>query len=61
MVGPSIKDIAAKHKSRSDALAYISGKIKTGGSGVWGQVPMPPNDALTPAELKTLAEWILKQ
>jgi cytochrome c len=61
MVGPAIKEIAAKYKSRSDALTYISGKIKTGGSGAWGQVPMPPNDALTAGELKTLAEWILKQ
>ncbi len=60
MVGPSIKDIAAKYKGKADAASYLSDKIKKGGVGVWGQVPMPPNETLTDAELKTLADWILK-
>jgi cytochrome c len=60
MVGPSMKDIAAKHKDKADAVAYLTGKIKKGGVGVWGQVPMPANDSLPDADAKVLAEWILK-
>jgi cytochrome c len=60
MVGPSMKDIAAKHKDKADVVAYLTGKIKKGGVGVWGQVPMPANDSLPDADAKVLAEWILK-
>jgi cytochrome c len=60
MVGPSMKDIAAKHKDKADVVAYLTGKIKKGGVGVWGQVPMPANDSLADADAKVLAEWILK-
>src|SRR5690606_5286257 len=42
IVGPAYKDVAAKYKDRPDALAYLMAKIKNGGAGVWGEVPMPP-------------------
>ncbi len=60
MVGPSMKDVAAKYKDKGDALVYLTGKIKKGGVGVWGQIPMPANDSLAEADAKALAEWILK-
>ncbi len=60
MVGPAMKEVAAKHKDKADALAYLTGKIKKGGVGVWGQIPMPANDSLPDADAKVLAEWILK-
>jgi cytochrome c len=60
VVGPSMKDVALKHKDRTDAIEYLVGKIKKGGVGVWGQVPMPANENLADAEAKTLAEWIVK-
>ncbi len=60
IVGPSYKDVAAKHKGNKDAVNLLASKIQKGGSGVWGAVPMPPN-ALTVAEAKLLATWVLAQ
>ena len=59
MVGPSYKDVAAKYKGQADAVAKLSAKVKAGGSGVWGQIPMPPNGTVPDADLKTLVEWVL--
>jgi cytochrome c len=58
VVGPALKDIAAKYAGQSDAAATLAGKIQKGGSGVWGDLAMPAND-VTSAEAKTLAEWVL--
>ena len=57
LLGPSFKDIASKHGARADAAAYLAGKIKAGGNGVWGQIPMPPQ-SLTDEEAGLLARWI---
>jgi len=59
LVGPSYKEVAAKYKSRKDAEAYLVKKIKEGSTGVWGQVPMPPNTAVSDADARTLAKYIL--
>ena len=59
MVGPSYKDVAAKYKGQADAVAKLSAKVKAGGAGVWGQIPMPPNAAVPDADLKALVEWVL--
>jgi cytochrome c len=58
VVGPSYKDVAAKYKGQGDAVAKLAAKIKTGGKGVWGEVPMPPNN-VTDDEAKKLAAWVL--
>ncbi|HEY6898020.1 MAG TPA: c-type cytochrome [Rhodocyclaceae bacterium] len=62
MVGPAFKDISAKYKDQKDALAKLTDKVRHGGTGVWGQVPMPPNgtDKLSDADLKSVLEWVLK-
>jgi cytochrome c len=60
LVGPSYKEIGAKYAGDSGAPAKLAQKIKSGGSGVWGAVPMPPNN-VPEADLKTIAEWILAQ
>lgn len=57
LVGPSFKDIAGKQAGRPDALAYLQGKIRSGGVGVWGQVPMPPQ-TLPEDDARTIARWI---
>jgi cytochrome c len=57
-VGPSYKDVAKKYAGRADAVDYLAGKIKKGGAGVWGSVPMPPQN-VSDAEAKQLAQWIL--
>ena len=59
MVGPAFKDVAAKYKGQADAIAKLSAKVKAGGSGVWGQIPMPPNAAVPDNDLKTLVQWVL--
>lgn len=59
IIGPSFADIAAKYKADKDADTKLAGKIRAGGSGVWGQIPMPPNASVSEAEAKTLAKWVL--
>jgi cytochrome c len=59
IVGPGFSEIAAKYAKRDDGEAYLAGKIKAGGVGVWGQVPMPAQPGLSDAEAKVLAKWIL--
>jgi len=54
LVGPSFVDIAKKHAGKAD---YLAGKIKSGGSGVWGPIPMPAQ-SLSEAEAKTIAAWL---
>jgi S-disulfanyl-L-cysteine oxidoreductase SoxD len=57
LVGPSFKDIANKYKNRADAVNYLSGKIKAGGQGAWGAIPMPPQ-ALSAAESAQISQWL---
>ena len=59
LVGPSYKDVAAKYAGQKDAEAKLAAKVKAGGSGVWGAVPMPPNPAVPDADLKAIIAWIL--
>ncbi len=59
LVGPSYKDIAKKYKGQAGADVKMMEKVKKGGSGVWGPVPMPPNAALSDADNKKLIDWIL--
>ena len=59
VVGPSYVDVAAKYKGKADAPAYLAQKIKAGGVGVWGQVPMPPNPGISEADTKTVVDWLL--
>ncbi|MEZ5702834.1 MAG: c-type cytochrome [Burkholderiaceae bacterium] len=59
VVGPAYKDVAAKHQGQADALEKVAARIKSGGSGMYGPVPMPPQPALKDDELKLLAEWVL--
>jgi cytochrome c len=58
-VGPAYKDIAAKYKGQN-VSAKLQEKVKKGGQGVWGPVPMPPNAAVPDGDIKTLVDWILK-
>ena len=57
LVGPSFREIANRYKDRTDASAYLSGKIRAGGQGVWGATPMP-SQALSAGESALLARWL---
>src|SRR5262245_19808915 len=61
LVGPSYKEVAAKYRSDKGAEAKLVDKVKKGGTGVWGSVPMPPNGHVPEADIKTLVKWILSQ
>jgi cytochrome c len=59
VVGPSYKEVAAKYRNDKGAEAKLVDKVKKGGVGVWGQVMMPPNGAVSDADVKALVKWIL--
>lgn len=61
IVGPAYKDVAAKYKGDAQALSKLQVSIRKGSVGKWGQTPMPPFAALTDAQIKALAEFVLKQ
>jgi cytochrome c len=56
-VGPSFNDIAKKYASHDDTVGYLVRKIRAGGGGVWGAVPMPPQ-SIAEADARTIAHWI---
>lgn len=58
IVGPSYHEVAKKYAGNKSAAEKLEHKVKNGGSGVWGAIPMPPNN-VPDADLKTLVEWIL--
>ncbi|MEK7844240.1 MAG: c-type cytochrome [Pseudomonadota bacterium] len=59
LVGPSLKDIAAKYAGQDGASAMLADKNLKGSNGVWGQIPMPPNANVSPENAKVLADFIL--
>ncbi|HEY5635880.1 MAG TPA: c-type cytochrome [Burkholderiales bacterium] len=59
-VGPAYKEVAKKYKGDAGAAAKLAEKVKKGGSGTWGAVPMPPNAAVPDADINKLVDWILK-
>jgi cytochrome c len=59
LVGPAYKEVAAKYKDQEDAVASLSAKVKAGGTGIWGEVPMPPNAHVKDEDIKTIVEWIM--
>ncbi len=59
LVGPSIADVANKYKGVANAQALLEKKVKAGGAGVWGAIPMPAQPQLSDADNKTLVQWML--
>ena len=59
LIGPAFKEISAKYKGQKDAAAMLGDKVKKGSTGVWGQIPMPPNGQVGDEDIKTLVEWML--
>ena len=60
VVGPSYRDVAKKYAGEASAPVNLAAKIKSGGSGTWGSIPMPPNN-VPDSDLKQLVAWILSQ
>ena len=59
IVGPAFKEVAAKYRGDKTAEAMLVKKVKEGGVGVWGQVPMPPNSTVSDKDIQTLVKWVL--
>ena len=59
LVGPSFKDIAAKYPNTEENIAKLTEKVMSGGSGVWGPVPMPPHPQVKDEDIKTIISWVL--
>lgn len=58
LVGPALKEVAAKYAGTDGAVELLAGRIKNGTQGNWGAMPMPPNP-VSEEEAKILAEWVL--
>lgn len=63
LVGPAYKEVAKKHKGQKNAAAVLAKKIREGGVGAYGPVPMPPNpkERIGDADLKAIVEWVLSK
>ena len=59
LVGPAYKDIAAKYKNDKNAFPTLVKKVREGGVGVWGQIPMPANPQVNEQEAQALVKWVL--
>jgi len=60
VVGPAYKDVAAKYRNDKNAVPKLVKKVREGGQGVWGQIPMPPNP-VSEKEAQILVKWVLSQ
>ena len=60
LVGPGYNEIAQKYQGRADAEPMLVAKVKAGGQGAWGAVPMPPQTHVKDEELAQLVKWILQ-
>ena len=59
LIGPGLKEVAAKYKGDKTAEAKLVSKVKQGGSGAWGSIPMPPHPQVPDADIKTVVQWVL--
>jgi cytochrome c len=61
LIGPSYKDVALKYGSDKNAVPMLAKKVREGGVGVWGQIPMPANPQVSAEEATKLVNWLLGQ
>jgi cytochrome c len=59
VIGPAYKDVAAKYENTEANVNMLASKIMKGGTGVWGQIPMTPHAAISEADAKALAKYVL--
>ena len=60
LVGPAYKDVAKKYAGDAGAANMLFEKVKKGGKGTWGQIPMAPNPQVPDADLHTMIKYILQ-
>lgn len=59
LVGPSFREVAERYRGQPGASALLAGRVKNGGQGVWGQVPMPANATIPDEDVRRIVGWIL--
>jgi cytochrome c len=59
ILGPAYKDVAAKYRGQAGAEAKLVAKVKAGGSGVWGPIPMPAHPQVKEEDIRTIVKWVL--
>jgi len=59
LVGPSFRQVADKYRGTPGAAALLAGRVKNGGQGVWGQIPMPANATIPEDDIRRIVGWIL--
>jgi cytochrome c len=59
IVGPAFKEVAKKYEGDATAKDALVAKVKTGGKGVWGAIPMPPNPNLKKEDAEKIVDWLL--
>ena len=60
LVGPAYKEVAAKYRGNADAQAMLEKKVRSGGSGNWGKMPMPPaSKSVSDDNIKAIVQWVL--
>ena len=57
--GPPYKAVALKYKDDPAAGERLAQKVLSGGTGVWGQLPMPPHPQHTPEQIRRMIGWVL--
>ena len=58
-IGPAISEVAAKYKGQADAMSKLQKKVKVGGAGTWGAIPMPPHAHVPEGDIEVLVRWML--
>jgi len=59
VIGPALKDVAKKYKGQANAETQLAEKIRNGGVGVWGEIPMTPNPQVPDEDLHAIVKWVL--
>jgi cytochrome c len=59
VIGPAYKEVAAKYKGDAAAVDMLVSKVKSGGVGTWGQIPMPPNAHVSDDDIRAIVDWVL--
>lgn len=59
LVGPAFRDIAGKYKGEAGARVRLEKKVRDGGAGVWGVIPMPSHPRMSDADIRTVVAWVL--
>ena len=60
IVGPALREIAEKYRGDNEALAMLEKKVRKGGAGTWGSMPMPPvSQSVSDENIRTMIKWVL--